>query len=217
MTIYCLQNVAATLMSLNRASEALPYCEEGLKICQSMLPEDHSLTLGRLHDMGNVLRHLKRFEDALPYFQQALEGRRTNSNFGEKHPSTIESMNTMGAVLRELSRLEESEKILRQAIQTARAARPNDWQIGIILTDYGRTLIQQERFADAQEALEQALTILQPVDQDSGTLTKNVIDSLVDLHDRWHRAEPNGGHDNEAARWRAKRRSCSSKKSANRT
>ena len=73
-----------------------------------------------------------------------------------------------------------------------------------MLHKYGKTLLDLDRFPEAEGTLREAQGILEAALGEEHERTIAVIRSLIDLYDAWHVAEPGKGYDEEAAAWRAK-------------
>ena len=65
-----------------------------------VLGEDHPETLDSLNDMGFLLQKMGKLDEALPYYQEALEGMRRV--LGDDHPSTLDAIGNMGTLLRSI-------------------------------------------------------------------------------------------------------------------
>ena len=74
--------------------------------------------------MGSVLDSLGRSEEALPYYELALEGRRRV--LGNDHPDTLGSINNMGSVLDSLGRYEEALPYYEESLEGRRRVLGND-------------------------------------------------------------------------------------------
>ena len=76
--------------------------------------------------------------------------------------------------------------------------------LGGFLSAHGKTLLQLQRFEDAEKAFTEGLGILEAGRGRDHERTIRVIKSLGDLHTAWHSAEPGAGHDAKAEEWRAR-------------
>ena len=92
-----------------------------------------------------------------------------------------------------------------QAVAGAREARPaRHWIPGAILGGYGKTLTVLQRYEEAETALLEAHELITAGLGPQHERTTEQIESLIELYDAWHEAEPDQGHDVQAADWRAK-------------
>ena len=105
----------------------------------------------------------------------------------------------------EQGRLTEAEALHREALEGARRKLPDGhWHTGSYLGSYGKTLVQLERYVDAEAALLEAHRILETARGAKHERTMKVVKSFTDLYDAWHAAEPGKGYGAKAAEWRAK-------------
>jgi len=98
--------------------------------------------------------------EAQAYIRRALDGRR--SILGDDHPDTLTSLSDMGRLLQSLGRPEESGMYHREAIERGRRILPEGhWLRARTLYTYGETLLAQQRYAEAEETLLEAHSILE--------------------------------------------------------
>ena len=111
----------------------------------------------------------------------------------------------MGGLLRDLEHLEEAEALGAEAVERARRALPDGhWYRAVFLGGYGKTLLLLDRHAKAEAALLEACEVFEAALGAEHKRTIDAIESLADLYDTWHAAEPDAGYDTKAAEWRAK-------------
>ncbi|MBI1357727.1 MAG: tetratricopeptide repeat protein [Acidobacteria bacterium] len=105
------------------------------------LIEKHQPSEGSYYfELAEAYWSLRRYEDALPWYQQALE----------RQPGHVIAARNYAVALERVGRPEQAEQVLRQALE----AFPGDPKA---LTNLGESLLAQERPAEARGALEQAL------------------------------------------------------------
>jgi non-specific serine/threonine protein kinase/serine/threonine-protein kinase len=168
-----------------------------------VLGDDHPATLLSINGMGLLLHSMGKLSEAEPYHREALEGFRRV--LGDDHPATLASITSMGLLLYSMGKLGEAEALSADAVAGARRSLPEgDWSTGAFLRHHGLYLTELERYADAETALLEAHGILEAALGAQHKQTILVIQSLTDLYAAWHEAEPNQGHDAQAATWRAK-------------
>lgn len=120
----------------------------------------------------------------------------------DDHPETLILMNDMGALLSTLGRRAEVEELSAEAVRRARNTLPaGSWYTAAFLLHHARALLAMERFPKAKiEMFEAHQTFAAALGPDDAR-TVGAVNSLVDLDNAWHTAEPDQGHDTEAVEW----------------
>ncbi len=80
----------------------------------------------------------------------------------------------------------------------------DEYGTGAFLNARGMTLMQLERYSDAEAVLLEAHEILEAARGAEHKRTIKVIAFLDDLYDAWYAAEPGKGYAAQAAEWREK-------------
>jgi serine/threonine protein kinase/Tfp pilus assembly protein PilF len=202
-TLVSINNMGVLLMSMGNLEEALEHFQEALDGWRRALGDDHPDTLVAVSYIGVLLRTMGRLEEAEPYFREALEGNRRA--FGENHQNTMVAIHNMGRLLRDLGRIEEAEALGAKTVSWAKESLPQAHPTtAAFLRSYAITLTKLGRYAEAEAALLESYGILDAAYGPSHRHTISIAQALVDLYDAWHEAEPERGHDAQAAQWRAK-------------
>jgi eukaryotic-like serine/threonine-protein kinase len=202
-TLHSMNNMGYLLRQMGNLDEAEVYYRQTLEARRRALGDEHPSTLLSVINLGGLLMAQNKFSDAEPYYREALEGSRRA--LGEDHQQTLVAIHNMGTVLSNLGELEEAEQYGRDAVQRARDVLPADhWHLAVFLSRYGNTLVSMERFDEAETHLLEALTIFEAALGPDHDRTISVITQLADLYDAWHEHEPDAGHDERAAEWRAR-------------
>ena len=110
-----LNNVAAVLDSLGKATEALPLYREALEMRKRLFPGDHPDVAQSLNNVAVVLGSLGRASEALPLLRRALEMRRRLSS-GD-HPDVALSLNNVAVVLDSLGKASEALPLVERALE----------------------------------------------------------------------------------------------------
>ena len=76
--------------------------------------------------------------------------------------------------------------------------------LGVYLGGHGKTLLQLQRFEDAEKALTEAHGIHESTFGIDHKRTIGIITLLAKLYTVWHKAEPDKGYDKKAEEWRTK-------------
>ena len=196
-------NMGGLLEAQGKLAEAEPYCREAVESFRRILGDDHRLTLAALRNMGGLLQQQGKLTEAETYYREALERRRRV--LGDDHHDTLASLFDFCFLLRAQGKSSEAIALLVPAEPAMRRAFARGVvPLGVYLTLLGRCRSATSDFAAAQTNLTEAYAILSE-DEDATARNRNdVLDGLVELYESWHAAEPDQGHDEQAAQWRAK-------------
>jgi len=144
---------------------------------------------------------MERFEDAERYLSDAVEAFRIVFD-DPHHPETLNAMNNHANVLRTLERLEQAEAIGAEVVRLAMASLPaDDHHLGFYLHDYARTLVQLQRFVEAEFCLLESYRIHETHFGPEHPRTVGLVTNLSEFYQAWHEAEPYGGYDTRHLKW----------------
>ena len=146
--------------------------------------------------MGNL-------DDAMPYYREALEGKRRV--LGEDHLDTLTSISHLEGLLKSMGKFAEAEVLGAEAVRGARhSLAQGHWRTGKFLRTHGEILTALKRFDEAEAELLEAHGILETARGEEHERTRKVVQALVDLYTAWHASEPDEPYNAKAAKWRAK-------------
>lgn len=74
----------------------------GVEKKTALYGETHSETLTSINNLGMLLKTRGKLEEALPFYERALNGRRTV--MGIDHPRYLESVNNLAVLLKAMTR-----------------------------------------------------------------------------------------------------------------
>ncbi|MDG2032135.1 MAG: tetratricopeptide repeat protein, partial [Phycisphaerales bacterium] len=175
------------------------YYHEALEKSRRMLGEEHPDTLISISNMGFLLSAQGKLAEAEPYYREALE--KFRRVLGEEHPDTLVSISYTGVLLRAQGKLAEAETYYHEALEKFRRVLGEEHPYTLTsINNMGDLLKTQRRFPEAEEYLIEAHALSSG---DSNSADQATTQALVDLYLAWHEAEPDQGHDAEAARWQA--------------
>jgi serine/threonine protein kinase/tetratricopeptide (TPR) repeat protein len=157
-TLRSMHSLAVVYLDLGQQAKALPLFEEALRLRGSKLGPDHPDTLTSLSDLAYALHAAGQRDQALPLLEQALEGRRTK--LGPDHPDTLQSLARLAAAYRDAGRPNRSEPLMRDLLERQRKRDgPESVAVASTLAGLGQIFLKQQKYAEAEAHLRQALTI----------------------------------------------------------
>ena len=183
-------------------AEAEPLLRDALEGYRRVLGDQHQATLNAIVNLARVLEARQALPEAELLHREALALRR--HLFGDIHPETLDSVRHLGSVLRRLGRGVEALELADEAVMVGTRFGESDWRVGTLLVERGHTLRSLERYEEAADAILQAHETIASALGDEHPETRQVMIAVADLHEAWHAADPDAGHDGTAAEWRAK-------------
>jgi eukaryotic-like serine/threonine-protein kinase len=196
-------NIAVLLASQGRLAESEPYFREILEIRRRILGVEHHETMSAMNNLGLLLQMKGKLSEAEPFAREAADVRRRV--LGDRHPDTLISINNLAMILRDLDQLKEAERLGLEAIEGAITILPaGHWLVANYQANYALTLAAMGRFGEAESFLLEGYTRFESTFDAGHDRTIRAIQSLAELYDAWHEAEPDQGYDGKAAEWRAK-------------
>lgn len=76
--------------------------------------------------------------------------------------------------------------------------------IGSVWSEHARALLDLERFGEASAAAQNAHEARTATYGPSQNSVRAVSELVIEIHERWRRAEPDAGHDRTADEWRTR-------------
>jgi serine/threonine protein kinase/tetratricopeptide (TPR) repeat protein len=200
-TLTSINNMGVLLWKQGKLDQAEPYLREAMEKCRRVLGDDHCDTLRSINNMGVLLWNQGKLDQAAVYLREAME--RYRLVLGDDHPKTLRSISDMGTLLQTQGRSVEAIELLALAEPLARLAftGTDAASLARLLDPLGQARAAIGEFDEASANLTEAFDLVMGA---NGAIGVDVLTALVKLYDAWHAAEPDQGHDVEAAEWRAK-------------
>ncbi len=188
---YVLGHLAPLLRREGKLAEAEIMTREALAIYEKKLGREHSYMAGMLNDLAMVLRDEGKLAEAERAFREALEMRR--KLLGGEHFYTLESFNGLMNVLQKEGKFAEAEAVHRERLETLRARLPaTEPQLAIALVLWTQTLLDAEKFSDAEPVARECLAIREKIQPDDWPTfnTRSVLGGILWNEKRYDIAEP---------------------------
>jgi tetratricopeptide (TPR) repeat protein len=203
-TLNSMNNLGVLLKEKGQFEEAEGYAREAMEIRRRKLGEDHRETIISILNLAMLLKTQGKLPEAERYSEEALE--KCRRVLGEEHFLTLNSIGNMGGVFVARGEPAEAIALLLPAEPAARRSFTGDnaLRLGRFLATLGRARVATGEFEAAEANLTESYEIAREAKGATDQERVDVLESLVELYDAWHAAEPNQGHDVEAADWRAK-------------
>ena len=199
-TINALSNIGATYQIEENFKEAEHYTRQALDSYRNVLGRNHMRTLRTQSNLAALYRAQGRLVEARELQLDALEGMR--ANIGPNHPDTLGTQHNVGMVLWTLGEIDEARDYLESARQAFIELSGADHYgaVGAAI-NLARLEVEQQRFYEAIEPLMQSWEALNQTAPNSRA--RSTAAELSETYQAWHEAEPEGGHEEQAAYWKA--------------
>jgi eukaryotic-like serine/threonine-protein kinase len=156
-TLQSMNNLGGAYLDLGKLSEAIALFDETLKLRKSKLSIQHPETLTTMNNLARAYQLDGRIKDALPLFEDTLKLRQTN--LPPQHYDTMLTMNSLAECYEALKQAGKAEPLRRElAVFWQKKAGPDSPQYATQQSLLGSSLLQQQKFADAEPILRGALT-----------------------------------------------------------
>jgi tetratricopeptide (TPR) repeat protein len=199
----CLGNLAGLLQAKGDYAAAEPLFREVLAMSRKLLGDEHSDVATSLNDLARLLQVRGDYAAAEPMYREALTLYR--KVLGNEHPYVAVSLNGLAVLLAAKGDYAAAEPLFREALAICERRLPASHINTFTVRSYlGQTLLKLHRWAEAEAELTQAWGVLEQNPRSPAKQKQAVLTCFCELYDAWHAAEPDAGHDAQAAEWRAK-------------
>ncbi len=152
-TLLSLQNLADAYRELGRWEEALELHQQAFDRRVARLGPDHSDTLISMHDLARDYLCTGQCTQAIALFEDTLQLHRTK--YGKKHRQTLMPMLGLAESYLACGQRHKAEAILRRCLELCQATQPDQWSTFTAMTLLGGSLLDQQRYAEAEPLLVQ--------------------------------------------------------------
>ena len=130
---------------------------------------------------------------------------RTREKLGPDHPDTLDCLHNLASVYHDQARETDAAEVLKQLLhhEQTRYGRAH-WRAAITRFHLGASLVMQSKFADAEQDLLAAESVLAAGPAEAVAKQHQCVQMLFHLYQSWEKAEPGKGYGAKAARWQKK-------------
>ena len=159
---------------------------------RQILGSDHEMTLTSIHTLGDVLQQMGRYEEAEPYYREALDGSRRV--LGSDDQNTLATISNMGQLLVAMGKYEEAELYYREALDGSRRVLGSNHQNTLAtISSMGLFLAGIGKYAEAEPYYRESLDGFRSVlgsDHPNTLATISNMGGLLVLMGKYSEAEP---------------------------
>ncbi len=167
-----------------------------------VLGADHPDTLRVRARLAAWLVQQGDFQQAADELGELLAAQR--ERLGSNHGDTIESMHYLSLALLGLNRPADAEALANECVERSQKLAPDaKTPNAMFKVGWGRSLVALERFTQAETVLLESHRDLTDGLGPDDPRTRESTKALADLYSAWEQAEPDAGHDAQAATWQA--------------
>ncbi|MGH7135364.1 MAG: tetratricopeptide repeat protein, partial [Pirellulales bacterium] len=161
-TLTIVNNLALVNFDLGELEQAQRWLEEALEKEQAMRGLDHLSTLTIMQCVATGYWMRGELDKALPLLEEALA--KLKVKLAPDHFSTLTCMNNLATVYAESGRLDTAIALQEATLEKSRAKfGKGGGRTGYFLSHFGRTLLLQRKYAEAERIARECLVIYQDV------------------------------------------------------
>lgn len=198
-------DLAVLLHAQGKLEEAAELHRAVFEASRRELGPDDPDTLDSAVHLGGVLEDMGELEEADGLISGAYRAYRLL--FGEDDPETMYACAVLGSLRNAQGRHAEAVELMEGVLPLVRRqgeeADPRD--LATVLMNLGVAHTALARFGEAERELEEAYAINLGVRGPEHRATVSCVEAFVKLYEAWGAADPDGGHDADADRWRGVR------------
>jgi serine/threonine protein kinase/tetratricopeptide (TPR) repeat protein len=164
----------------NRYSEALDVLGQAVAIRERVYGPNHPTVASTVNELGGIALGQKKYDDAERYFRRMIAVYR--ASYGEKQHYTIGiAVSNLGSVYLAKGDYGQAEPLFREAIDIyLKTLSADHLNTGIARVKLGRTLLRQQRYADAEAQSRAGYDILHQQMNPGVSWLQNARTDLID-------------------------------------
>jgi serine/threonine protein kinase len=192
-TITTLRNLGGLYHDLARLDDAQPLYREALDSSRRVLGADHPQTIGAMNNMASLLLAQGKLAEAEAMNRDVLA--RCRETFGDDHPHTLMSLHNLAHALALQDKWPDAEPLYAELYRRVPQSQLDPARSALMMSRWGVSLVNLERFAEAETPLLESLKRLEETDQLQTPAGQSLREAIVKLYEATGRPE-------EAARYR---------------
>ncbi|MCA9276529.1 MAG: serine/threonine protein kinase [Phycisphaerales bacterium] len=202
-TIRALNNLAGLYRSMDDLPRAAEIFTEALELSRTTLGEDHNVTLMLKDNLGGVRYNQLDFDGAWQLTNEALEGRKRV--LGPLHDATLRSYYNLALVNKDMKRFDASISLLQQALPGFERVYGEFHGYTItVRKELSNLLFQEKRFNEVETLFLNEYALFDHVPDAPLDRKRSLTNNMAVLYRHWDQAQPDRGHAEKAAEWKAR-------------
>ena len=185
-TLSTLNNLAAAYWSTKQLGKSVPLFEDVLRRLEAKLGRQHPSTQGTVANLGVNYKDAGRLKEAIPLLEEAHQAAKRLPELRWVANSLIDAYAKAG----ENAKLAD---LLQEQLAEARKALPKDSpQLAGLLAQIGMSLLQQEKWTEAESLLRECLAIREKAQPDAWSTfnTQSLLGAALLGQKKYAEAEP---------------------------
>jgi len=140
--------------------EAIPYCEQCLKVAEQRLGENHPDVATSLNNLAELYRTQGKYAEAEPLFTRSLAI--WESQLGENHPHVALSLNNLAGLYRSQGKYAEAESLFTRSLSIRESQLgENHRSVASSLNNLAELYQSQGKYAEAEPLFTRSLFIME--------------------------------------------------------
>lgn len=197
-----LNNLGVVLQDRGRLAEAADLLQEAADVYAASHGDGHRDTVRARYNLGNILLHERRFDEAIVALTPAVAALR--ELLGADHPEFGLALGNLAQAEMKTGATSAAEAHFRESLQILETAAPDHWTVGHFRASLGATLLAEERYADAERQLLEAQEFLRTRQELMPGAYLECLRRLIRLYETWNEAEPTSARVAAAEEWQAR-------------
>lgn len=196
-TVSARMNLGLALSQTERVDEAERILRDAAAQLEERFGLRHDRTIAAYMNLSLVLGRQERYDEMLELLEPLVTSPSEGADDFGIHINYAFALLNSGRVEEALRQYEELD------VRAAQRFPANHVNRMTVRAGLGRCLHALDRIDEAEEALTAACSHPRAAEFQDDPMMRGAFEALIDIHERRHKADPDAGHDAEAARWRS--------------